>query len=273
MSIEISANINTIMTDTDAWPQGTISTTLALHKRGYSGILIDKYRRSRWLVSVGNGAVARRGDHVEWTGGLYAIQTQLGLPVHAGGKTALQFHGHTHFVSSGRGGSAWLFSRQGTRLPTWFTNHAWNVGEKPLRLQHINTNLFGQKHALGLTEIKSGTYKIRISSRERAMMELLHLVPNDQGFEEAAALMQQLSTLQPELTTDLLRACRSVKVKRLFLFLADHCNHPWLAKIDRSKIYMGSGKRQIVKDGEFDSKYSITVPRGFIENPDKENRP
>ena len=104
-------------------------------------------------------------------------------------------------------------------------------------------------------------------------MELLHLVPNHQSFEEAAELMQQLATLQPELASTLLQSCRSIKVKRLFLFLAEHCNHPWLAKIDHSKIDMGSGKRQVVKNGEFDSKYRITIPKGFIENPGEVGRP
>jgi len=260
------------MTNTAAWPQGTLSTTSALHKRGYSRVLIDKYRRSGWLIPVGRGAVARRGDAVEWTGAIYAIQTQLDLPVHIGGKTALQLHGHTHFVSSGRGSTAFLFSRQGTRLPSWFSKHTWKV-----RLNHITTNLFGPSknrgESLGLTDITVGTFSVHISSRERAMMELLHLVPNHQSFEEAAELMQQLATLQPELASTLLQSCRSIKVKRLFLFLAEHCNHPWLAKIDHSKIDMGSGKRQVVKNGEFDSKYRITIPKGFIENPGEVGRP
>ena len=263
--MDITAKINELMTNTAAWPQGTVSATSALNQRGYSDVLIDKYRRSGWLVSLGSGAVARHGDNVEWTGALYTLQKQLSLPVHVGGKTALQLHGHTHFVSAGSGPTAYLFCNPGTRLPAWFTRQSWKV-----RVEHLATNLFGLKHSLGLAEKSMGTFSVSIASRERAMLELLHLVPNAQGFEEAAELMQQLATLQPDLVTELLKTCRSIKVKRLFLFLADHCNHPWLAKIDRARITLGHGKRQIVKDGQWESKYSITVPKGFVEKPNEE---
>lgn len=32
---------------------------------------------------VGRGAYAKAGDKIEWTGGLYAIQEQMKLPIHA----------------------------------------------------------------------------------------------------------------------------------------------------------------------------------------------
>ena len=48
---------------------------------------------------------------------------------------------------------------------------------------------------------------------------------------------------------------------RIFLYLADKHGHPWCNKIDESKLALGKGKRMVVKDGQFDSKYRITVPR------------
>jgi tRNA-binding EMAP/Myf-like protein len=57
----------------------------------------------------------------------------------------------------------------------------------------------------------------------------------------------------------LLENCNSIKVKRLFLFLAESYQHPWLKKINRAKIDLGQGKRVIVKGGKLDSKYQITV--------------
>jgi hypothetical protein len=50
-------------------------------------------------------------------------------------------------------------------------------------------------------------------------------------------------------------------VCRIFLYLADKHGHPWCNKIDESKLALGKGKRMVVKDGQFDSKYRITVPR------------
>jgi hypothetical protein len=59
---------------------------------------------------------------------------------------------------------------------------------------------------------------------------------------------------------ELLVQCRSVKVKRLFMYLAEECNHAWVKKLDVSKVNFGKGKRMMVRGGRFDSKYNITVP-------------
>ena len=51
-----------------------------------------------------------------------------------------------------------------------------------------------------------------------------------------------------------------MKVKRLFMYLAENCKHPWAGKVDLSKVDLGKGKRALVKGGRFDAKYQITVP-------------
>ncbi len=92
------------------------------------------------------------------------------------------------------------------------------------------------------------------------MMELLHLVPHDEPYEEAALLMEGLATLRPNLVQGLLESCRSIKVKRLFLHLAEECNHAWVDMLDTDGITLGQGKRMIVKGGRLDKRYNITVP-------------
>jgi len=64
----------------------------------------------------------------------------------------------------------------------------------------------------------------------------------------------------PEVLQALLEACTSVKVKRMFLFLADQAKHPWRSKLKDKRIKLGSGKRSLVREGRFDSRYLITVP-------------
>jgi hypothetical protein len=59
----------------------------------------------------------------------------------------------------------------------------------------------------------------------------------------------------------LLEACRSVKVKRLFLYMAENQELPWLTKVDPSKVDLGKGKRMVVQKGRYDAKYRITVLR------------
>ena len=70
----------------------------------------------------------------------------------------------------------------------------------------------------------------------------------------------RLANLRPQLLGKLLRECKSVKVKRLFLWYADRHGHAWFKDLDQSSIYLGKGKRQLAPQGHFDSRYQITLP-------------
>ncbi|MCF6194867.1 MAG: type IV toxin-antitoxin system AbiEi family antitoxin domain-containing protein, partial [Kangiellaceae bacterium] len=59
---------------------------------------------------------------------------------------------------------------------------------------------------------------------------------------------------------DLLLQCKSIKVKRLFLWLAERQNYAWFKKLDIENLNLGSGKRVIAKGGKLDKEYQITVP-------------
>lgn len=96
---------------------------------------------------------------------------------------------------------------------------------------------------------------------ERAILETLEEIPRAVSFQHGAELFEGLTTLRPKLTEALLTACRSVKAKRLFLYFAGQHHHAWTKRIRTADIDIGSGKRQIVPDGELDPKFQITVPR------------
>jgi hypothetical protein len=113
-----------------------------------------------------------------------------------------------------------------------------------------------------LSEYEHKQFTVKISCRELAALELLYHVPGLQGFDEALLLMENLTTLRPHVVQLLLQECRSVKVKRLFLYMAERAGHPWFGKLDTSVIDLGRGKRVIVKGGMLDRKYLITVPKG-----------
>ncbi|NIS60312.1 MAG: hypothetical protein GTO13_06335, partial [Proteobacteria bacterium] len=72
-----------------------------------------------WIQSFGRGAYTLFGDKVEWPGALYALQTQLGLNIHAGGKTALELKGYAHYLPPQQG-RIFLYGSQGQTLPAWF---------------------------------------------------------------------------------------------------------------------------------------------------------
>ena len=92
-------------------------------------------------------------------------------------------------------------------------------------------------------------------------MERLYYVPSDQGFDEAGRIMESLMSLRPKMIQTLLEHCRQIKVKRLFLYLADKLHLPWFEGLDLGRIDTGKGKRVIEANGILDKKYLITVPR------------
>ena len=226
-----------------------------LREQGVYRQLADAYERSAWIVSVGRGAFVRADDKVEWPGAIYAVQKQLGQAVHIGGKTALELRGSGHFLAMKRQ-TVWVLGATAPKLPAWLRGHDWGV-----RLRTAGVALFKPDKGVGLEGMDFGMFQVQISSRERAILEVLHFVPQKQSFEEAQMLMEGLTTLRVELVAELLQRCRSVKVNRLFLYMAEAAGHSWFKKLDLSNIRLGSGKRVVVKGGMLDTKYQITVPR------------
>ena len=251
MSTDSKTKINRLI---NQWTTGTPSATSSMVASGFGRDLLVKYKNSGWLEPFGRGAYIRSGDKVDWPGALFTLQTQLGLFVHAGGKTALERKGYAHYLPA-RQMRVFLYGPRGLALPVWFKGDRFGVEFVVTR-----TNLFPPESREGFSEFKEKDFSVRISAPERAMMEMLHLVPQKVGFDEARLVMGNLVTLRPEVVQRLLEACGSVKVKRLFLYMAESQEHEWLSKVDLSKVDLGKGKRMIVSHGRYDPKYRITVP-------------
>ena len=234
------------------WPRGAVYTVEWMRSRGFSRQLIDRYKKSKWIASVGRGAYKLVNDAIGWTGALYAIQEQLHLKIHPGGKTALQLKGLAHFVPV-EIKEIFLFGARVQKLPSWFKAYDWGV-----EIHYLTTNLFGCD--LGLTKHDFSSFSIGVSSPERAIMELLYLVPRRETLNESSLIMEHLINLRPTVVQDLLEKCNSIKVKRLFMHLAEKHDHRWLKKIELSRINLGHGKIMITKGGVYDSKYKIVVP-------------
>ena len=238
------------------WPKATIATYDWLEGQGVYRQLADTYVNSGWLERVGRGAFKRSGEEVDWTGALYAIQTQLKLSVHAASKTALQTQGYAHYLALGSETAAVLFGNPGEKLPAWFEQYQWKA-----KVRFTATNLFNNKKASGLTDFNAGDFSIKISSPERAMFEVCYDVPDKESFEEAGHLMEGLTTLRPNLVQELLGKCNSVKAKRLFMYFAEEYNHAWLKKLNFSRVDFGKGNRSLCADGQYNKKYQLVVPK------------
>lgn len=239
------------------WPHGTVATTSWLHEHGVSRQLARRYRESGWLQPMGHGAFLRVGNPpIEWFGAVYALQTQLNLTLHPGAGTALSLSGLGQNLPLGDKAVIALFSDRRERLPAWFTRYAWSA-----RLAHHSPTLFGTSEPVGLTTVKHGEFSLRMSTPERAILELLHLATTNDAITHAVDLMSGLSTLRPQVLQSLLENCRSVKVKRLFLWLAETAGHEWFNRLTVARVDLGKGKRSLYRGGRFDPKYQITVPK------------
>lgn len=140
------------------------------------------------------------------------------------------------------------------RLPSWFQNHEWNAN-----LKVRSVNLFEKKvEALTVKEI--GGVEVTLSTVERAILEYLYDVPKYESFDEADYIMEGMVTLRPSLVQELLERCQSIRVKRIFLYMAEANDLPWFRRLDKADIELGKGKREIIKGGKLNKTYQIVVP-------------
>ena len=241
------------------WPKGSVMLSSELTKNGYPPDLIKIYVQSGWLESIGYGVYKLSEDKVDWYGGINALQVQKKSNIHPGGKTALILKGYAHYLSNSIN-RVDLFGNKAGLLPKWFKDHDWGT-----QINFVQTKMFDYSNATYYTSISYKEFELLISSPELAVMEMLYLVPTAQSFDEALKITEGLTTLRPQLVQSLLEECNSVKVKRLFLFMSEKCQHQWFNNLETDRVNLGSGKRMVVQNGVFDKKYQITVPREYAE--------
>lgn len=250
--------INYLLAD---WPSGVVATQAWLHQHGVGSSLARKYQQSGWLERVGHGAWQRCGDSIDWQGGVFALQQEGSLSVWPGGQAALALQGYSHYLPLGRE-VVTLFASPGSKLPGWFAQHEWDVS-----IQFLAVNLFNDLDACAWQTFQPAhrEFELQISSPERAVLELIHASEDDSLFSAVAELLNGLATLSPRRLQKMLEACRSVRVKRVFLLLARQCGHAWYQRLDLTRIDLGKGKRQIIQGGRLDKQFLITVPERFAD--------
>ena len=249
MSTKNISKINQLLSTV---PSGAVLTSAWLVQQGYSLDLQKRYKKSRWFTAFGRGALIRSGDAVDYLGGVYALQNQLGLSFHPGAKTALALQGKSHYLAF-HTQQIQLFSTSAERLPTWFKNRQWEV-----KVENSASSFLPPE--MGLVEYQHKGFEVKISGPVRAILECLYLAPSRQPLLEVYELIEGLNNIRPATVQKLLENCTSIKVKRLFLYMAEKAGHEWVNHIQVNKIDLGKGKRQIVANGIYIPEYQITVP-------------
>jgi hypothetical protein len=241
------------------WQRGTVRSSDELKRLGYSSQILKVYANSGWISLLSRGAYILSGDDVHWPGGLYCLHRGTDNCLHVGGKTALELKGFAHYISQQNSRVEW-FGNVRDKLPMWFTKQPWM---KNIHLVRTEVFPYENHNVFTITEVQN--ISIRISSPELAIMEMLLRLPQVHSFDETSLIMESLTTLRSDLVQNLLENCNSIKVKRLFLFLAEKHHHGWFEELDTAKINLGSGKREIVKNGKLNRKYGITIPGDYEE--------
>lgn len=266
-------------------PEGLLVSAAWLEKKGYSAALRKKYVAAKWLEQPAHGVFRRPGGRLQWQEVVLSLQHIMQLPVIVGGRSALELHGFSHYVSMGPNQPIHLYGDK--PLPGWVSK----LDLPETFVFHNAKKLFQEEPiAYGLTNAKmnladgstssrdpvhrsfnsfasqswgSRDWPLTLSTPERAILEFLDEVPQRESFHQADVLMEGLRTLSPRRLQKLLQDCRSVKVKRLFLWFSERHHFRWLNQIDRQRIDLGKGKRMLVRGGKFNGKYQITVPENL----------
>ncbi len=233
------------------WPKGAILTSKYLKKKNITSQHLKQYRKSGWIESIARGVYKLKSDVIEWPGAVFGLQQEK--DIYIGGKSALQLKGFGHYLAPDIR-TLFLYSSSHKSLPTWFKKIDWGV-----KIHFTYFHLFKHNIKNSFTSFKYREFNVKISTPERAILEMLYHIPAKQSFDEAMKIMEALTTLRPELLQQLLEVCNSIKVKRLFLYMAEIKNHFWFSHLDLRKIDLGKGKRSIVKNGVLNKKYQITV--------------
>jgi hypothetical protein len=228
-------------------PTGSIITSNWLKMQNISNHLSTYYCDTGYLKRIFRGYFSIPGTEPSIGGIMYA----LGSNYHLGGVSALEQYGMAHFIPLGNTRKIWIWGR-GDHKPIWI-----NKLKQPIKV--IISKLMISD--VGILKMNFFNNEFLISSPIRAMIEFLDdIKPTEHEYEHARLLMENLAFESPEDVKKHLDACSSVKVKRLFLHLADCTGVPWFSKLDINKINIGSGKRVWFQGGTL-SLYKITVPK------------
>ena len=256
-AVNITAMATKIKNILDLVPRDAVLFSSWLAAQGIDRKEQTLYVRSGWLERMAQGVYKIAGSTPTLFGAVSAYNKQLGKACHVGAASALDLRGYSHFVAMGKP-TGYLFTEKESRLPGWMTGTEWDMTVK-----YFTTSVFGGD--TGLENYDLNGAELLISSPERAMMECLYLSPEQFTLLDTYYVMEMMTTLRPTLVQKLLEECTSIKVKRLFLYMAGKAGHSWVNALDTTRVNLGKGVRNISATGKFDSKYQIIIPTELFD--------
>ena len=231
-------------------PDNGIVCAPFLLKQGFSYENIKQYLRHGYLDSIGRGAYCKHGNQPPVASALNALNEQLDIALHLGGRSALARRGFLHFVPM-QEMKVTLFGSSDEKLPSWFKRYYHE------RCECRMTGIFNDE--AGVDSVEWEGFNVRASAPERAILEFISGVPRNCQLNEVYQIMEMMNTLRPKLLTQLLEKCSSIQTKRLFLLLAEDIRHGWYDRLDLANVDLGSGCRVVDAGGQYNSKWQVVV--------------
>lgn len=227
-----------------------------LNENGYSDQLVHSYRKTGWLSTLSKGVLQRAGEKLSFLSALSSFNEQMNKGFHIGAHSALELLGFNHYVPMGKP-LLMVGHPIEEKVPEWMKNEGFEY-----HLKFFSTKMIPTNH---LTAFNLGEYTILVSVPEKAFLECLHLAPKQYAYMDLFYIMEQLTTFRTEVVQDLLERTDSIKVKRLFLYMAQKAGHEWFNGIDLSRIKIGTGKQQLAENGVYLPEYRLTIPKELYE--------
>lgn len=250
-------------------PYGMLATKKWLAKQGLSAHSLDNAVKTQTLLPLAKGVYSQYCRSISWQGVIASVQfmekcgDEQVPSVLVGGLSALTLSGLSQYLSLGNKPHVHLYTAG--KLPAWMARLS-----LPVKFDGHNTNkIWPESLSKDNAFLKEHMWEEKLppvyfSCPEKAILELLVDLPKSVTFEHADELMQGLVNLSPRKLDILLKACKSVKAKRLFLWLAERQSYSWFQKLDIDEYDLGSGKRVVAKGGKLDTQYLITVPANMM---------
>ena len=249
MAVDKESKLNRLLQKRNA---GGLYFSAWLKDNGYSDQLLKSYRDSGWLNALSKGVMYRIGDTLRSLAVLESYNSQLGKNYHIAAHSALELAGFSHYVPMGKPVLMIGHPKQ-EPVPNWMKSV-----DLDYSLKFFSTETFSKPR---LTLFNTYYPHLSASVPEQAFLECLLLAPKQYSYMDLYYIMEQLTTLRPEVIQNLLENADNLKAKRMFLYMAERAGHYWFNSLNVDKIELGSAKHQLVEGGVYIPKYKITVPK------------
>ncbi|MBF2754345.1 MAG: type IV toxin-antitoxin system AbiEi family antitoxin [Gammaproteobacteria bacterium AqS3] len=266
MSVDKRQKLKSLL---DTVPSGTLVDSKWMRRNQISDSLCHDYAQRGWLHRLAQGVYIRPEKEfhptklIDWRILAVSMHKIMEIDFHVGGMTAIELHGLQHYIRMSGKQPVQIYAE---KLPGWLEKIDANAVFQPRSLKLFSDPKQGIGSLRNQTPGLGGEINFPVSTPERAILEVLDMLPKEVGFDHLDKVFESLYNLSPRKLMPLLQSCRKVKIIRLFFAFADRHRHAWLKYLDKDSLDFGKGDRQFFKGGKIHPEYRITLPQTFFDS-------